>query len=89
MNKKFKITLFGYTYMAILAAAIIFLIINNIAPLPQPPTDYKGDKTLFNATTSRDYRNIFIPFGAIVVSISTSFFQVLFGYYQQVKASKK
>jgi hypothetical protein len=89
MDKKFKITFFGYIYLAILAAAIIFLIINNIAPLPQPPADYKGDKTLFDATTSRDYRNIFIPFGAIVVSIATSFIQVLFGYYQQVKASKK
>jgi hypothetical protein len=86
MIKKIKITFFGWLYIAILVITIIILLHNNLAPLPQPPTDFKGSISQFDATTTRDYKNILVPFGAIIVSVGVAFLHVLYGYYQQVKS---
>jgi hypothetical protein len=89
MNKKFKITFFGWLYITILLLNLLFLAYNNLAPLPQAPADFKGNKALYDSTTSRDYKNILIPVGAIILTVAVSFIHVLHGYYKQIKEAKK
>jgi uncharacterized membrane protein len=86
MKQKIKITFFGWLYFAILVITIIILLHNNLSPLPLPPNDFKGTMTQFDATTTRDYKNILVPFGAIIVSVGVAFIHVLYGYYQQIIA---
>jgi hypothetical protein len=85
MKQKIKITFFGWIYIAILVITFLILLHNNLAPLPLPPADFKGNLSQFDATTTRDYKNILVPFGAIIVSVGVAFIHVLYGYYQQVK----